>query len=521
MSCFFQVSKQKLKDKVKGALWKSAAKLMKAKVLKAKKAKNDEKKKEIEEGGAIVAEVPLPVDWPKGCKVRVVDEGMQKVYFGVQATVEGAVKGGLSLMSVFGKVVQCMPGQIQKEEGLLKALPMRPLRELNKVLKQDFLLEAGYGQEEESDFEEFKAEIFQKGPFRLWNGHVAMLSRHLLWGLQVDETQVQVANPLLVQAWLEGTAGEGDLSNLATHRAALQAMCRKALLVLVPIWDQNGKGSGGAHWTLLAIDRRMKEIRYYDTLLHEAAGNRASACQVWSMLREFQDDMPVDVPAKRNKVVQEALQCGLFVIWYVEEEIRHFQGQGWASQGWPSAEKVTARLKQLLRQVEAEERLMRDAIKAQADLPPLPPPAGPPPVIQEHLEALAATAKESMDKGQADVGGPVPVEDDDLEAWAAGMVEWLTPGHQEICRKVQLTGIGICAKCRWKSGCYNCSFAKAVRYWRDQEAHGEFGEGYHGRGKGRGKGKGRGRSRGRAGEYKGGGVWQGDLEVVQKKKKHL
>ena len=45
MSCFFQVSKQKLKNTVKGALWKSAAKLLKANMLKAKKAKNDEKKR--------------------------------------------------------------------------------------------------------------------------------------------------------------------------------------------------------------------------------------------------------------------------------------------------------------------------------------------------------------------------------------------------------------------------------------------------------------------------------------------
>ena len=35
--------------------------------------------------------------------------------------------------------------------------------------------------------------------------------------------------------------------------------------------------------------------------------------------------------------------------------------------------------------------------------------------------------------------------------------------------KVHLTGAGICAKCRWSSGCYECDGAHAVLYWLKQE----------------------------------------------------
>ena len=30
--------------------------------------------------------------------------------------------------------------------------------------------------------------------------------------------------------------------------------------------------------------------------------------------------------------------------------------------------------------------------------------------------------------------------------------------------------IGICSKCRWRSGCLNCSFEKALRYHLKKEA---------------------------------------------------
>ena len=141
-------------------------------------------------------------------------------------------------------------------------------------------------------------------------------------------------------------------------------------------------------------------------------------------------------------------------------------------------------------------------------LPPLPPPPGPPPHLDAEVEALAKDAKEIMDKGGAEVAGPIGVEGEDLEAWAIGMLEMLTPGHQDICRQVQEKGLGVCARCRWTHGCSACSFPKAVRYWRNQEAKGELGEGYVGKGRGRAKGGGRGRGRGRpkaaAGTYKAG-----------------
>ena len=111
-------------------------------------------------------------------------------------------------------------------------------------------------------------------------------------------------------------------------------------------------------------------------------------------------------------------------------------------------------------------------------------------------------SKEAM-KGLAKGGAMewvegIPVEDEDLQAWAEGMLELLTEGHQEICRKVKEVGIGVCSKCRWQSGCSGCDWTKAVRYYRHQETTGKFGEGYKDAPKAKAKRKAKAKEIGRA-----------------------
>jgi hypothetical protein len=169
-----------------------------------------------------------------------------------------------------------------KTAGLVKAGAFKAWQKVTNAERDDWLLQAGFdGSSDEAEWNAFRDEVHKEVPFRLWNAHITLYSSHLLWGLEVPGSVVQIA-PILVQAWLEGTAGEGSDEFLATHRAALQALCRDRELILFPIWSANG-GAGQEHWTLLAVDRKAKAVRYYDTLLEEAAGNRGNADQVWSM----------------------------------------------------------------------------------------------------------------------------------------------------------------------------------------------------------------------------------------------
>ena len=157
--------------------------------------------------------------------------------------------------------------------------------------------------------------------------------------------------------------------------------------------------------------------------------------------------------------------------------------------GWPDAGKVTLRLQGIVKKLDPEVNKMEEHAKAveameakgKADVEAKAKLAEAKEGVEKDLKALADKAKEGMDAGAAEIGGVVHVEDDDLEAWAIGMLEMLTPGHQEICRRIQKEGLGSCSRCSFGAGCNLCHFAKAVRYWRKEETKGEFGEGLQGK----------------------------------------
>ena len=40
---------------------------------------------------------------------------------------------------------------------------------------------------------------------------------------------------------------------------------------------------------------------------------------------------------------------------------------------------------------------------------------------------------------------------------------------QEIVKHVHFTGVGVCSKCRWSSGCFECDGAHALLYCLKKE----------------------------------------------------
>ena len=49
---------------------------------------------------------------------------------------------------------------------------------------------------------------------------------------------------------------------------------------------------------------------------------------------------------------------------------------------------------------------------------------------------------------------------------------WLPQNLQEKCLAVEKKGYGICVRCKFKYGCNECSFPKAVKYWLKRVAEG-------------------------------------------------
>ena len=231
----------KAKANMKAKLGKLALGLVKAKVV-AKKAKAHKGHAISEKEQEAIIEA-----FPKGSAVRILDEGLGKVYFGLGWTVQAHSKSGwLSLVGAGGKRVEVQVHQVVKDD-FAKPSALQGFHRVKNAEKVDWLLEAGFaGEETEQEWEGFRAEVRKEDPFRLWNGHVALYSKYLLWALQVPSNVGVIANPMLVQAWIEGIAGEGSDEFLANHRLALQALCRERQLVLVPIWSANG-GPGQEH----------------------------------------------------------------------------------------------------------------------------------------------------------------------------------------------------------------------------------------------------------------------------------
>ena len=106
------------------------------------------------------------------------------------------------------------------------------------------------------------------------------------------------------------------------------------------------------HWVLLAFNLEGQEVGYYAAF--EVRGNLKAAPKLVGLVERHFPDMPFMVPDRTNKVLQEpgSLQCGLFVMIYMEQELRLFLGEGQAAAGFPNAGPVQERLKALLQHLE-------------------------------------------------------------------------------------------------------------------------------------------------------------------------
>ena len=201
------------------------------------------------------------------------------------------------------------------------------------------------------------------------------------------------------------------------------------------------------------------QVRYYDTLQAESQSSRARAGAILGQLASFKDGLSHVLPGRRNWARQGPLQCGFFICWYMEEEVRCWLGEPWGLRGWPSCLEVRDQLLRIVKNIQAEAgKMLKDAVEVGK-------------IEEAKAKAVDAKgkaiekelSKEAM-KGLAEGGAMewvegIPVEDDDLHAWAEGMLELMTEGHQELCRKVRETGIGVRSKCRWQSGCTGCDLS--------------------------------------------------------------
>ena len=184
------------------------------------------------------------------------------------------------------------------------------------------------------------------------------------------------------------------------------------------------------------------------------------------------------------------MECGFFVCWWMEEEVRQALGERPFCRGMPniggkgglrsqlcsifanleSANNKMLEDMKLLSEREAatEEAFNKDgAAKAAA--------------VGAIFKTLEEQAKEAMFKSEVGVDIVFDVEaEGGLEHWAGQVLEahLLFPAHEADVRRVQAKGTEVCASCHFSSGCYKCWWPKTCRYWRNKEMRGSLMEGY-------------------------------------------
>ena len=350
--------------------------------------------------------------------------------------------------------------------------PWKTLNQLTLAVREDWLLQAQFNQHAagEDTFEGFVQHLHGVEFCSVSSLHLRFWGNYLRWGLEVFDADCSIVDGELFVLWSKAQAdavvGEGCMK---LREQEVIRICRGSKRILVPIWS----GVGSPHWTLLAIDRDVKAVRYYDSLLKPKETNQVQANVFLELLKkqapEYFPWFLAAVLERCNASTQGAEQCGFFVCWWMEEEMRQQLGEGWCSRGRIRALDLRRQLERMLINLKpAAKRMLQLAEKASE--PEEPKVAEAPPAEHSALSALADHAAADLSAGDPDAGMPLPVEDDDLEAWAEHVMYLLLPAHRADVERVKAKGTRVCSKCCWSSGCYSCWWPKTCRYWRNKEA---------------------------------------------------
>ena len=219
------------------------------------------------------------------------------------------------------------------------------------------------------------------------------------------------------------------------------------------------------HWVLLVAEKETAEQekgfrwRLYDSLESLSEGMTLAITLLGTLM-----DSEFKLPEKRCNSVVQAFglnECGFYTLSFIEQEVRLARGE-WLSHHSSELQKLwKQRLTKASQHMSKELSLKQ---KANEDL-------------EKKAEAMLAEAnkrKEAAEKALAKMKN--------LETAAAKAAQesikknsirftWedLSPEAESKILALEHAR-GICARCRWQSGCLSCDAVKALRYWVCSEA---------------------------------------------------
>ena len=446
----------------------------------AKESLQEEALAEVEEKPPLPppSEAPPVEGPPEPLKLWLPEEGIWRItseehgssVFGKQGDQKNASEDKVQVLWYEGSknkiksawVRTCGLVKLSKEEQA-KHFKRKQLS-LSRAWKQELLQVMGAlkvdpsGDEEAESVEQVPADKMPPGGLR--DQHLRMAWELVKWQVQVLEG-CHYLDPLLVHFYLLHVEHEQDPEAEKVLKALQREVGGKKRL-LVPIGNE-------VHWTLLVIDQDEGgiRVRYYDSL--EPLSQTCKSISELLLRCVWPDWEGEGLVRKNERSRQEASgnKCGLFVAAWMEAEAAQFAGFGEAATGWPAEaavvwhERLHKAAGQLKKEKEKREKELRDheaKMKADGDLRRL------------EREKLAEKGRKKQESEE---------ELNELEKEALALLgkgkgfgpEDLSEESKKKLQRIEEEGhIGVCSRCRWRSGCLDCHTEKALRYLLKKEA---------------------------------------------------
>ena len=412
-------------------------------------------------------------------KLRVVSEHAGSTRYGRTGEVMGMGKDEVQLvMEDDGQPLWVKKAYVAKLKGDEKKNWKWPQLSISRFMKREMLLEAGLMSEDPDLQDESGEEVIVINDKEVEKHGVEVQTMALGWSLLRWFANGKSLNPLVGIDWLHpclsvslllGDEAPGTIPMDKVAQAIVKTFDEKKIY-LVPI-------SAGGHWTLMVLDlregiRKEEQIRYYESLDHESQKSKETAEILLGKLLDLgivnEEFLNRPALARCNGAVRQkkgSNQCGAFVLAYMELEVAMALGYGPACSGWPwlSAQHWIQRMGKLGKQLvdekaknlkeigQHEEKLKKQAAK-----------------MTKEREELAKAAEKELAKGNTI---------NELQALAHKVVHEshciqeneLPDAYWTALDKIVHSGVGICSKCRYQSGCLACDENKLLGYFMRQE----------------------------------------------------
>ena len=389
-------------------------------------------------------------DLPKN--VRVISEAAGKINFGKEGKCTSIRKDlGCTSITLSGTAF-ASADHVMLVSPSWKPIHWKQFKQLARLDKQEILDAAGYIIKPFLDYDKEMESTPPAADIELSDTHIMPSWGLIKWQYQVKAQDLSVIDPeFSMKFFLKDHMAMGASDDIQ------EGECRKELIkiskvsstTLIPI-------NANAHWTLLVVFNG-NQCSYIDTLKNESKECRRRAEVIAKITLGDETTL-----VRRNQVYKDGNQCGYYVISYMEQTAAR-KDHGPASTGWPeeSQKQWKIRYEKLHKQILSEHDKLHKEKKEQEKKAKQ---------IKEQHEKKIQRAEEAIKK----------IKDHESKAYIAAQ-EALTSGSQYfkiemLSENAQIrilkasAGIGICSKCRWSSGCLECSGQHAFKYYMSKEA---------------------------------------------------